>query len=998
MTRYFECVRSVFEYHGGTVEKFIGDAVMVVFGIPQVHEDDALRAVRAVAEMRTALTALNEQLYSELAIKLDVRAGVNSGEVVAGDWTSGQVLVTGDTVNVAARLEQAASPGDSLLGDETYRMVRDAVIAEPVEPLRLKGKSGSVRAYRLVEVKAGAPAHARRLDSPLVGRENELRLLDWAFERVVGEGGCHLVTVLGSAGVGKSRLVAEFAARNAPEARLLQGRCLPYGEGITFWPLAEVVKDAAGVSDDDSSDEACARVLALLAGEDEAESVASCVAQMINLSEATVGAEQSFWAVRKLLETVARRKPLILVFDDVHWAEPTFLDLIEHIADWSRDAPVLTICLARPELLDSRPGWSGGKLNATSILLEALSDQECGWIIENILGRAGLDDEVCERITAAAEGNPLFIEEMLSMLIDDGVLQRSGDCWIPVDDLSGVSIPQTIHVLLAARLERLNDEERQVIERAAVCGKVFYNGAVAELSSEALRPAVGKHLMTLIRKELVRADRSSFVGEEAFRFRHILVRDAAYNSIPKEARAEFHELFAAWLEKAAGDRVAEYEEVLGYHLEQAHRYRVELAPADTSTAGLARRAGERLASAGRRAYARHDTSAALNLLSRAVDLLRKEGVRSEVWCELGSALADAGEFARATTVFAEARDAAARTADDLAAAYARLGYLRSVDARRTGLSRVDDIRAEAGKYIQLMSERGDEHGLAAAYDLLADSYWMEAQAADALAAWEEAADHAQTAADTKLEQDARMMTGACMIFGPASVDQGLDRCRRRLGLAEGNPFNDAAVNHIRSHLEARKGNFEQARAFREKRRLMLQEAGQRIWLAQDLDCGADIEILAGRLDTADAYLREACRVLDDAGASSSLATASGRLCEVLYELGNYEEAAAFSRLCEENTTAGDVTAEVPWRGVRARLLAREKRFGEAEMLAREAVAAAAKSDFLEYQASALTHLAEVLRLAERPEEATAPAEEALRLYERKGNMVAAGRIRAALTG
>ena len=554
MSRYFEAARGAVERHGGTVEKFIGDAVMAVFGIPTLHEDDALRAVRAAAELRGSLGALNEHLERDSGVTLELRIGLNTGEVVAG---RGESLVTGDAVNVAKRFEEAAGAGEILVGEPTHRLVRDAVEAEAVEPLALKGKGAVVAAFRIDSVKEGVPERARRLDSPMVGRDREQHLLEQGYERAVGERACHLFTVLGAAGVGKSRLVEEFLDEIAESATVARGRCLPYGEGITFWPLLEIVRQLHG-------EDVVSGIAAQLAGDENAGLIAERVAAALGLSDGAGTGEETFWAARKLFEAHAHERPLVVVFDDVQWGEPTFLDLVEHITDWSRDAPILVVCMGRPELLDKRPGWGGGKFNATSVLLEPLSEDDSTQLIVNLLGRAELAPAVRARVAQAAEGNPLFVEEMLGMLIDDGLLERSNGSWVATGDLGKVSVPPTIQALLAARLDGLAPEERSIAERASVEGKIFHRGAVRELSPAEAREDLGRHLQALVRKELVRPDRAAFPGEDAFRFRHLLIRDAAYEAMPKELRATLHERFAGWLEASVGERVAEYEEVLGY--------------------------------------------------------------------------------------------------------------------------------------------------------------------------------------------------------------------------------------------------------------------------------------------------------------------------------------------------------------------------------------------------------------------------------------------------
>ena len=619
MGRYFDEMSAVIERHGGTVEKFIGDAVMAVFGIPRLHEDDALRAVRAAVGMREALEALNLELEREHGVGIAARIGVNTGEVVAGDPSAGQRLVTGDAVNVAARLEQAASPGEVFLGETTYRLVKDAVEVEPVAALDLKGKEEPVPAFRLLTVLTDTAGHERHLDSPMVGRSKELEMLERALERAVTERTSHLFTLLGPAGVGKSRLVGEFLGGSAASSTVLRGRCLSYGEGITFFPLAEVIHQAAGILEGEPPDASRAKLAASLADTADGERIASLVGGLFGWSPPGA-TEDSFWAVRKVLEHLARERPVVVVFDDIHWAEPTMLDLIEHLADWTRDAAVLLVCVARPELLDIRSGWSGGKMNATSILLEPLPGDEASLLVDNLLGKAAIPQAARDRILEAAEGNPLFVEEMLAMLIDDGLLRFEEGSWRSVEDLAHVTVPPTIHLLLAARLDRLDADERAVIERGAVEGKVFHAGAVTTLSPESVRPNVRSRLLTLARKELIRPDRAEFAGEDAFRFRHLLIRDAAYQAMPKEQRADLHERFAAWLGAAAAERIAEYEEILGYHLEQAYRYRTELGVADDRAKELAGDAAEHLYSSAVRADERGDLNGAKALLERSVDL------------------------------------------------------------------------------------------------------------------------------------------------------------------------------------------------------------------------------------------------------------------------------------------------------------------------------------------------------------------------------------------
>jgi class 3 adenylate cyclase/tetratricopeptide (TPR) repeat protein len=988
MERYFDEMSAVIERHGGTVEKFIGDAIMAVFGIPTAHEDDALRAVAATVEMREELERLNHELERGLGVRLEVRLGANTGEVVAGDPAARQRLVTGDAVNVAKRLEQAAGSGEILIGRETQRLVRDAVRVEQVAALEIEGKQQPVPAFRVLKIISGARGHVRRLDSPMIGREDERTLLELAFERSVREWSCHLFTVLGAAGVGKSRLVSEVAADLAKRATVVSGRCLPYGEGITFWPIVEVVRQLVDV-------QLVQDIERLVADDPDAKLIADRVGGAIGLTDGVGSAEETFWAVRKLLERHARMRPLIVVFDDVHWAEPTFLDLVEHVAEWSRDAPMLLVAVGRPELLDHRSDWSGGKLNATSILLEPLTDAESDRLIKNLLGHASLTEEPRARIKDAAEGNPLFVEEMLSMLIDDGLLRRENGRWYSTADLAMISMPSTIQALLAARLDRLEHDEQAIIELAAVEGKVFHVGAVSELAPDRLRGAVDAHLMTLVRKDLIRPARPELPGEHAFGFRHLLLRDVAYEALPKQVRAELHERFADWLASVVREHAPKYEEILGYHLEQAHRSRAELGPLDEHTEGVGRRAAECLAAAGRRALARGDAHAATNLLERALALVPPaDPFGPELAPDLTDALMLAGNFERADQVATAAIEAAEDSRQRLLALLLH-SDVRTFTEPEGSLERLRSIAESA---LPELEKAYDDKGLARAWAAIAWTHHIATRFQPAIDAFERAFAHARRASDERQANQALIQIGIDLIYGPTPAEEAIRRCEAALEDTSisrwgGMGFMGALAVH-----EAMLGDFDAARELIERVRTMTEDLG----LARGLpfilraEHGWIVETLAGDHGAAEREIRVAYEALEQIGEKGLLSTQAARLGQSLYAQQRYVEAEDYAKISEQAGASDDIVTQMLWRQVRAKTLARRGHVEDAEELARDAVALAEPTDALDMRADGLVDLAEVLRLIGRTDETTGVLEGALRLYEQKGDVVSAARARSVL--
>src|SRR5512132_1180938 len=583
VNRYFDDVSRCIRMHGGTVEKFAGDAVMAAFGVPLAHEDDAERALRAALQIVPAVTELG----------LKVRIGVEAGEVVVEDAES--TFATGEAVNLAARLQQAAPEDGILMGPAVRRLADGRVVAEPSEPVPVAGRPEPLPSWRLVEI-TSQPGRALAA-APFVGRDVELDLLHNTYARAVRDRRAHLVTVFGEPGIGKSRLIREFA-EGIERATILRGRSLPFGEGVTYWALAEMVKQSAGISDDDPVAEAFDKLRACCESDAIADLLATA-AGLLGASEREHKREELLWAARAWAEEFALMQPLVLVFEDIHWAEEPLLHVIEHIARAVRDAPLLIICVTRPELLELKPSWGGGNLRATAIELAPLTPDESEQLAEGLQPDGALAPEQRALVLEKAEGNPLFLEETVRMLAESG-----GD---------GNVIPDTIHALIAARIDALPPDQKQLLQRASVIGRVFWHGALEQLAPELDAATL---LDALIDRELVLAEeRSTIAGERAFRFKHILIAEVAYEGVSKARRAELHELFARWLHDRTGD---ELMEIRAYHLDRAVCLREELEGAAPEELRL--RAATALEGAGKRALNREAFQTGRSQLLRALEL------------------------------------------------------------------------------------------------------------------------------------------------------------------------------------------------------------------------------------------------------------------------------------------------------------------------------------------------------------------------------------------
>jgi class 3 adenylate cyclase/tetratricopeptide (TPR) repeat protein len=963
--RYFDRMRRIVERHGGTVEKFVGDEVMAVFGVPVAHEDDALRSVRAAKEMLAGLAALSEELDPSLGLRLQARIGVNTGEVLAGDPAEGHAFVAGEPVIVAKRLEQAAEAGEILIGNATYPLVEHAVEVGPLEWISVKGKQDAVGKRRVDDVHPEAPAVVRRLHAPLVGRDEELKLLQYVFERTVAESCCRLFTVVGPAGIGKSRLATELLSWVDGRAVVAVGRCLSYGEGITFWPLAEALGELGGES-----------ALREAVAEDDARDTLVEVLRSVTGAAEARSSEETFWAVRRTFEALARRRPLVVCFEDVHWAEPMMLDLVEYVVGWSRDAPILVLALTRPELIEQRPHWIRPQPNYDALTLEPLSSAATESLLVGLSTEASLPAEIREQIVAASEGNPLFVEQMGAMAAEDG-----GD----------LSIPPSIHALLTERLDRLSAEEREVIERASIIGRDFPVAAVAALFPEEQRSLVTPQLFALVRKGLIRPHPSPSADEDRFSFQHVLVRETAYEAMSKELRAVLNERFAGWLEEFG--RGQELEELVGYHLEQAYRHRLELGDAGQQTEDLGRRAGGLLASAGSRALGRNDFHAGLKLLGRAVRLLPENDPAVGLRLDLALALLQSGQLPDAGEVTAEIEARASASGDEVGALRARLLGARIASHAQHETTRGEGpsayLLAVAEEARPVFARAGDELALAEAWMGIAYAQLIRCRWAAMLEAVEHALEHAHRAGSTRWDGELPAWQGTAMFYGPTPVDEALR-------WYEGQQAQHPIALTQQAMLEAMRGNFERARALVGSADAAAEEFGPKLYLAAGGMALWEVEMLAGDTSAAESAVRRSCELLEELGEVGYRYMAVSQLAASLYALERLDEADEWTRAVEAAAPRDDVSSQMLWRQVRAQLLARRGEHESGEQLAREAVALAEETDMLNFHANALADLAEVYVIARRAEDAREQLGQALSLYEQKGNVVAAAKARRRL--
>jgi DNA-binding SARP family transcriptional activator/tetratricopeptide (TPR) repeat protein len=940
---HFEVVSRVVEEHGGTIEQSVGDAVMGLFGVPELHEDDALRAVYAAVDVRAAVVS-----RTHTGEEVRVRIGIETGDVVTS--TSGRQRAVGAAVNIAAHLQAHADANEIVLGTTTQQLVQDAVRAAKIDV------GEGLIAWRLQAVVAPVPPVARQPVTPLVGRRKELQRLQGVFRRVRDEKLCDVVTVTGEAGIGKTRLAREFLDAVRGEARVLVGRCRSHGAGATYLPITEIVREIA-------PEGSVPAIAAMLDGTEDAQRVAELVAEVMGSAEGTAAAGEVFWAIRRLLETVAHGQPLVVAFDDLHWAEPTLLDLIEYLGEWAR-APILIVSLARQELLETRPGWAGPSSTGFLIELGPLAAPDVSALLEEISGGPVAPD-LREQIVDHAGGNPLFAEQLL-LLASERADPR-------VDQA-----PPTIEGLIAARLAHLDPGELGLLRRASVIGRLFTEAELGALGQP--RQA---DLASLRRRGIVHL----MERDAGHRFHHALIRDVAYRSIPRAERVDLHVRVADHLERHDGA-----DELVGYHLEQAFLHRAQLGPLDHTAEAVGRRGAARLFAAGRRARDRGDLPAAQALLARAIDLSPADSaVRLCGQVDLAEVLNTSAEYAHSLSLLEELAAVAEASADTRVAALVTLERIWATN--QTERAALENALRAAREATGELEKLDDPDGIARGLLMIAQLHVWDGETAEAERLLDRALGHAERAGRVALVGDVLEWLCWCSLTGPTPTTVGMRRCKMALQSARGSIKTEAAAHVAEGTLRALRRDTNEGRDSVARGRSLNLELGDRIAWAATALMAAEVEMVAGDYIAAEDLLLPACELLRQHGQLAYLATLESLLAQALLAQGRDQDAL---RLCDDVrriAAADDRDAHVRADSVCATVTARRGELDPADHLLRRAKAVADPTDSLRLRAFVSLSAAEVGRLSGRSELEQSALREVLHLSTVKGDLATAALAR-----
>jgi len=942
----------------GTVDDGPTDRLTGVFGLPTVHEDDAVRGVRAAWELR------------ERCGLADLRVGIATGEVLTSTEGDRHRLLTTDPIDMAESLALAAEPGDVYLSQSTYRLARSIAGAEPHELMRIGDARTPTVAFLLREI-APEPTVSRPR-APLVGRSAELETIARTYDVVRNERRPEVISVIGAAGIGKTRLAD--AAASSLGARVAVGRCLPYGRDITFWPVADVIRDVAGVTEDDPSQAVRDKIGALVGSDDEAGFLTSQIDAILGLGQEPPAPDDLFWAVRRFLELAAADEPLVVVLEDLHWADEKVLDLLDYLREGVKDAPILFIALARPEVRERRTSF-GTRDDDVTLELPPLPVDAGAELVRHVMGGAELEDGARDRLMMAADGNPLFLEELLSMLIDDGWLQHDGERWRVRAELGEVPLPPSVRALLEARLDRLPPDDRDVLEAAAVVGRSFTDRDLAELRPDEAPTSRKDRLDALVARDLVAVDRFSGAADRSYSFHHILMRDAVYSAVPKERRARDHERFGDAMERRSGDRLGELEEIVGYHLETAWELRTELG---LPTGELGSRASSHLASAGHRALARDDPGAAASLFARARASVGPDDPSSaDLALHEAVALFRLGWFADAERALSAGLEVAQRTGDEA------IRWRLTLERQEVGgYHRPEEFGAEATRTVALdaieaLDRLGDTAGVARAYRLLGDALARAGRLDEALEAY--ATGRSLTDDRDALARLEHPLMGA--VHGPMPLDRYIAEAEAYLARTP----RSSPESLVRLGLAyAMAGRHDDAEAMLAQAIDRARDVGGAFRMADAQVHEGFAWLFLGDPARAERTLHDAVRLLGSIDERNVRSTALALLAEAHYRQGALAEATEAAVSSERLTAEDDPASQIAWRGVTAKILAARGKHPKAVSLAREAVAIADRTEFLAISGQAHLDLAEVLQTSATPEEAAAERANARALFDRKG--------------